>query len=449
MIMRITVLVLVCSLTIASYAVRAQAQGCSATDQIAPSPNPVGSTITNSSPTACNGLTPFNNSGTLNNNGTLSNSGTMLITGIFNNSGTFNNDGLFTQTRNSLPQQPTGFVNTGTINNNSGSFGLEGGLRNEGVLNTYGSFASGDGPLFNYGTVNNYGWLLNACCAGIGNFGTLNNWGEIETREWGFGNTGVLNNAGTLSIKNKDSTCSGPDRQCGSLSNTGTLNNSGTFDNGGKLLNDGQFNNSGQFITDAKFVLGTGTYTQTSGMTRIGGSMTQTAININGGVLRGTGTITGAVSVDGGRVAPGNSPGILTIIGDYTQTMRGSFEAQIGGLLQGVEYDLLRVSGKATLAGLLDVSLIDLGNGVFSPHAGDTFDILSAETIIGNFSELLFTSPGENLRWDVAYLTDAVGTTDVVRLQVAAMPEPEIYVMLVLGLTILGWRARYMNRKLA
>jgi hypothetical protein len=141
------------------------------------------------------------------------------------------------------------------------------------------------------------------------------------------------------------------------------------------------------------------------------------------GELTGSGTIQGDV-VSAGLVAPGNSPGTLTINGDYTQS--GILAIEIGGLLAGSEYDVLNVSGTASLGGSLNVSLFDLGSGLFTPNAGDSFDILTADLLQGSFGTLSFAALLDpNLKWHISYLTDAIGATDVVRLSVVnAVPVP-------------------------
>jgi hypothetical protein len=70
-----------------------------------------------------------------------------------------------------------------------------------------------------------------------------------------------------------------------------------------------------------------------------------------------------------GHVGPGNSPGLLTVVGNYTQTSAGVLDIDLGGLLRGTEYDALDAAG-FVLGGTLTVSLVDLGSGVFNP---DTF----------------------------------------------------------------------------
>ena len=48
------------------------------------------------------------------------------------------------------------------------------------------------------------------------------------------------------------------------------------------------------------------------------------------GLLKGSGKLSGAVQ-NAGTVAPGNSPGLLTIDGLFTQTSTGLLQIEIGG----------------------------------------------------------------------------------------------------------------------
>ncbi|TQV74336.1 hypothetical protein [Denitrobaculum tricleocarpae] len=68
-----------------------------------------------------------------------------------------------------------------------------------------------------------------------------------------------------------------------------------------------------------------------------------------GGILSGNGTINANVSVEGGLVAPGLSPGELMIDGDFTLS-DGELVIEIAGLGPG-EFDLLNVSGAANFIG--------------------------------------------------------------------------------------------------
>ncbi len=94
----------------------------------------------------------------------------------------------------------------------------------------------------------------------------------------------------------------------------------------------------------------------------------------SGGVLGGGGSIGGDVQNSGGTVAPGNSPGTLTVDGNYNQGSSGTLAIEIGGTQAGVDHDVLNVLGDASLAGTLSVSLID----GFTPSGGNTFKVLTA-----------------------------------------------------------------------
>ena len=93
----------------------------------------------------------------------------------------------------------------------------------------------------------------------------------------------------------------------------------------------------------------------------------------SGEVLGGSGTLDHSLFNDG-VVSPGYSPGVLNVTGDYSQT--GNLKIELGGNTAGTgagHYDQVNVSGNASLAGTLAVSLF----GGFNPNVGDTFDIMT------------------------------------------------------------------------
>jgi outer membrane autotransporter protein len=107
---------------------------------------------------------------------------------------------------------------------------------------------------------------------------------------------------------------------------------------------------------------------------------TQTLVN-PGGLLGGHGTIGGSL-VNSGIVSPGDSPGTLTVNGNYTQNSGGTLRIGVAGLALG-QHDLLAVNGHASLAGTLQ--LIQLGS--FSLQPGNQIRFLTANNgVSGTFS---------------------------------------------------------------
>jgi Aspartyl protease len=139
-----------------------------------------------------------------------------------------------------------------------------------------------------------------------------------------------------------------------------------------------------------------------------GGTLDAQFVEIFGGTLRGSGLVTtgsgsipGQVESRGGTVSPGNGIGTLSIEGRFANAEGSTLAIELGGLAAGTQYDQLLVDGGAALDGTLSVSLVG-----FTPFVGDTFTILAADAIGGQFSAL--SLPGA-YQWDVDY-----GATDVV-----------------------------------
>ncbi|WP_234190310.1 autotransporter domain-containing protein [Shinella sp. NM-101] len=98
-----------------------------------------------------------------------------------------------------------------------------------------------------------------------------------------------------------------------------------------------------------------------NGTLRVNGTLGNSAssVNVQGGVLGGSGTIGGSVLVgDGGTLAPGNSPGTLTINGNLVLSSLSILDYELGeaGTVGGAYNDLINVNGNLTLDGTLNVS---------------------------------------------------------------------------------------------
>jgi hypothetical protein len=129
------------------------------------------------------------------------------------------------------------------------------------------------------------------------------------------------------------------------------------------------------------------------------------AIVVVGGSLGGGGTVGGDLNNPSGIVGPGNSPGVLSVSGDYAQGAGGTLAIEIAGTTVDTQYDQLNVSGNAALDGTLQVTFL----GGFMPAVGDTFDILNAGAISGTFATLDLPALTGGRSWNSSLLyTDGI-----------------------------------------
>lgn len=120
-------------------------------------------------------------------------------------------------------------------------------------------------------------------------------------------------------------------------------------------------------------------------------------------ILNGTGTLTNS-----GVVAPGNSPGSISLSGDYQATTTALHDFEVAGTGNGY-YDVLNVAGSATLNGTLKISLLNN----FTPSvANPDLPIITAGSLSGTFSSVI-----KPLQYAVVY----TGTSVVLRV-IAALP---------------------------
>lgn len=102
------------------------------------------------------------------------------------------------------------------------------------------------------------------------------------------------------------------------------------------------------------------------------------AVTVDGGTLKGTGTI-GALRVNSGIVAPGHSPGTLNT-GNLT-FVSGQYQVEIGGTATG-QYDQMNVNGTVDLAsgGTNTTLVVSQWNG-YRPKVGDSFIIINNDGV--------------------------------------------------------------------
>src|SRR5207248_7368983 len=93
------------------------------------------------------------------------------------------------------------------------------------------------------------------------------------------------------------------------------------------------FNNTGTVEAQSGELRFQSGYSQTAGNTILsGGAITfDSPFARQGGVLSGTGVITGDIHNTGGNIQPGLGAGRITVAGNYTQRTGGSYTVEIGG----------------------------------------------------------------------------------------------------------------------
>jgi outer membrane autotransporter protein len=180
----------------------------------------------------------------------------------------------------------------------------------------------------------------------------------------------------------------------GTLTLTGRNTYTGvTTVNGGSLIVDGSIESAQTTVNGGSLI--------------VDGSIesAQTVVNA-GGLLGGNGFVgprSGGSLVNSGIVSPGDSPGTLTVNGNYTQNAGGTLRIQIAGLAPS-EHDLLAVTGHASLAGTLQ--LISLSG--FKLHVGDQVKFLTAHDVSGTFGTVQEFPTGTIVKAQVVYDPDAV-----------------------------------------
>ncbi len=231
-----------------------------------------------------------------------------------------------------------------------------------------------------YRTLENQGWTRQA--------GTGSSYFYVE-------GAGTLDNRGTYEIAD--------DSAIHFSSNRGAVTNGGRFEKSGgtgtSAISPPFANASGGVVRVAAGVLNPsyrlvqqGEIDVDEGATfRFGGAFT------NQGTIRGRGTIhlTSGSLLNAGTVAPGSSPGILTIDGNFTQSGTGALNMELGGADAGTGYDRLAISGAASLGGTLNVSLT---NG-YTPAPGTVYVLLTHGSRSGAFASTNLPVIADGSQW--------------------------------------------------
>jgi autotransporter-associated beta strand protein len=260
-------------------------------------------------------------------------------------------------------------------------------LVNAVVLNLGNSLALGTGDVtFNGGTLQSglSGLAINNNLQLSGN-GTFDDNGKSSTLLGVIAGTGSLTMidtevGGTLTLTGAN-TYSG-----GTLISGGTLVGNTTSLQGNITDNSALVFNQASNGAYAGIISGSGTLSLIGGnaLTLTGANTNTGGININSGTLvaANSGALGhGNVAVNAGGTLAINGPLAINITGTYTQAPGGTLQLGLGGATAGL-YDSLNITGAATLGGTL--KLVPYGG--YQLHDTDTFTLLTASSITGNFS---------------------------------------------------------------
>jgi fibronectin-binding autotransporter adhesin len=342
-------------------------------------------------------------------------------------------------------------------NSGTGSLNMTGGLVSS-PSSTIGSAATGVGTA----TITGGTWSTTGGLA-VGGSGV----GTLAISGSG-ANGGTVIVGGTLSRGAAGTITLGPGGrlQIGSGTTTGVLATD--------LVNDGAlvFAPSGTSVL-ARAVSGTGTLTMagpgrlvvagTSGISGattvaggslvVNGALGSTAVWVEtGGLLGGTGSITGAITVNrDATLAPGASIETL-LTGDVTWLDGSTFEVEVDSSVPlAVAADLLKVDGDVTISGTVSLDLVDLAASPALFPAGTTLSLL---TYSGTWNSGLFSVGGAPLAdggslaigsqlWTIDYDAVAGGSNfsseylpggRFVNVTVVPVPEPATLGLLLAGL---------------
>jgi fibronectin-binding autotransporter adhesin len=177
----------------------------------------------------------------------------------------------------------------------------------------------------------------------------------------------------------------------------------------------------------------------------------------DGGILKGTGTVGNLVAFGGSIVAPGHSPGCLTVNGSLQ--LGGTYQAEIGGTTACSDHDQLVVSGAVSLEDGVgsQATLATSLYGGFKPSAGQSYTIINntgSGAVVNTFTGLpegaTFTVDGYVFR-----ITYKGGDGNDVVLTVMSVPSvPNTGLALVTGnpvwpivVTLLAVGALQVSRK--
>jgi autotransporter-associated beta strand protein len=303
----------------------------------------------------------------------------------------------------------------GTITNHTFSVGGSGNINLTGSINGTSALTKvGTGTLILSGTTDNNGLSLAVDAGTVVLAKTSSHAPDVHAVGWDQPLLGMVVNGGTAQLGG-----TGGDQIYDSANVTVT---SGTFDTNGQSETFATLNLQGTGIGGAGALVntaaGSSTITPTSGTTlnsstTIGVTQSGGSLTLNNGIsgnfiltkvgagtltLSGNSSFTGGLNLNDGttRIVGPSAAGQ----GALTMASPATLSILLGGTTQFTQYDHVNVLGQLSLAGTLNVSLINS----FSPAIGNSFDILDWGTLNGTFATVQLPDLGGRIVWDSSQL---------------------------------------------
>ncbi len=232
---------------------------------------------------------------------------------------------------------------------------------------------------------------------------------------------------------------------------SGTLSNVASINNGTGLAKTGP----GTLI-----LAGTNSYpgptSVTDGRLLVNGSISGSAATVSGATatLGGSGTVLSVAADTGGTVAPGNSPGVLTVASTFSldSTSHLAIEISAPGVA-GVTYDQLSVGGAISLGG----ASLDVASTFAGGNTQDIFTIIlnnSGSAVTGTFAGLanagIVSAPNGQM-YQISYFDDpstptVFETSGGNSVALLAVPEPNAFAMLLASVGVALGLNRFRRR---